>query len=634
MYNYKQKLPDLLYYFLLIIYIIGGITAIVISFKFNFNREDIGFAMLIGALLVFFITKNKDKLSTNLKPRLFKVLSLIFIILAVLSIFVSVYSQKNYYLPIEYFILIALTGSVVMIQILYPKNLSETQKYVILTQIFILSAIVSASFLFLFPGPIGDDSSFHVTFINYILNSGHTDFIGGFANYQYSSYPVYHLFYVLLIKITGINDIKIIQFILALIQILFLSFIYLLVDKFFKEKIALLSVLLISFFPYIVQSQFNFFPSSFSVIFFILGLYLTFNSLTKEFALLYIISFIIINFSHPFTPMFFIVISLLILVIYKLLNDKLKLNKFNLSINAIILMVILMLIWWMKPTTNIDLFTRFIDTINEALGSVSPSNASHATTTTAYSFQNLFLYDLGLVLLIMLAIFGSMYSIKYLKKHSNLKSLIMGTSLKVDQGIILLIITLLVIPIPYVLTIVYPNSLPERWFPFIGIFIGISGAVGLYTLKNSSLFSNKLKYVPILLMFFILFFSITTPMINPNAQIYSEKLANRAALTTSEIYSVDFVNSNYNFKDIRGNSRYLDLIINQDINENSYINPEDSSTYSGNLIVVRNYDFKKGFTIPFYNGNSFKNFYPTKEFSEYLEKSNEIYNNGDLSMHI
>lgn len=98
-------------------------------------------------------------------------------------------------------------ASLILIQILFSKNLSKYKQYYILIEIFVLSILLSYSFLFLFPSPYGNDASYHVGFIQSILNTGT---IGNYFA-QYTNYPIFHLLFVFITYMTGIHDFKVIQ---------------------------------------------------------------------------------------------------------------------------------------------------------------------------------------------------------------------------------------------------------------------------------------------------------------------------------------------------------------------------------------------------------------------------------------
>lgn len=621
----KKNRLSLIYILLFSVYILGGCTAIILSYVYHFNRESIGVVILICPLiaLAFSRKSNINKYGINnsinkFKPHVFKIFLILFVLLSVISLIIAVISQKNYYLPVEFFIFIALTACLILVQIMSFNNLTKIQIYLILLEIFTFSSLIAYAFLFLFPGPIGFDSSYHIAFINNILNSGNINYSG-----NYSNYPLFHLLFASLVLITGIINFKIIQLILAIIQIFFFIFIFILTNKFFNEKIALISVLILSIIPYTIVPHYSYYPTAFSLTIFLMALYL-FYELFKgsKFVILFLLSFVTLIFSHPLAPLYFLVISLLIVSASKSIN----LTKKYISIGGIILMTILMLTWWMKSTPfQTDLFSTFIISLQNAFTSVDYSDVGRATLSQFYSFKDILLYDLGFVMLIGFSIFGSFYAINNFFKNDNIS--------KIDEKIIILIITLILIPIPYVMAILFPQSLPDRWFPFIGIFLSISASIGIYILFEKSL-TSKIPYILLILIIFTtIFFNISSPIVNPNSHIYSEDLSSRNALTTSELNALQFTNL-YGINNTKANSILISLFTYTNSSAN-YIDPSRPETYSKGLLVIRSYDIKNGFTIPLFGakGQLAEVIPPTNNFSSFLNNSDQIYNNGNLTMY-
>lgn len=607
-----------LYLFYLIIfsvYLIGGFSAIIFSYVYNFNRESVGFVILFCPLIALFISRKEPTIpKINFKPHIFKILSIMFIITTFIALLISLNSQKMYYLPLEFFIVISIIASVIVIQITSFSKLTKNQVYSILLEIFIFSTLISYTFLFLFAGPYGNDSSYHLAFIKNILTAGNINYWG-----NYSNYPIFHLLFASLIFITGITSFKIIQLILAITQILFFIFLFILCNKLFNEKVALLSVLLISIIPYIIVPHYSYYPTAFDLTIFLMALYL-FLDLFKgsKVVILFLLSFVTLIFSHPLGPLFFIIISLLLITTSK----SFKGTKSYISITGICLMIVMMLAWWMKPTIfQDDLLSIFILSIKNALITVDYTNVGRATLSQFYSFKDIFLFDLGFVMLIGFSIFGSFYGVK--------KFLKMEVGSKIDERIIIFIITLILIPIPYVMAIVYPQSLPDRWFPFISIFLSISAGFGIYILFKKSLTSKIKHFFLIFIVITTVFFSVTSPIANPNSHIYSEQLSGRSALTYSELSATEFMSLNGPINNTKCNSIFL-----ASSNE-KHINPLEYKTYSKGLLVIRDYDLNRGFTIPLFGakGLLLEVITPNKKFLNFLNNSNQVYNNGNLKMY-
>lgn len=617
--------PRLLFKLFLIIYFIGGLTAIILSLIYNFNKEYVGIAFLIGSLTssVVYIKLNSLEIKKDLyQPSMrissyFKLSIISYFILCVLLLYIFLISLDQYYLPLEFFIVIFLISGIIISQILLNNNFNNFSEKFILFEIIFLNIIVFYSFIFLFPSPYGNDAQYHVAFIKNSINVG---YLSGEGIYQ--NYPLFHFLFIFLSQICKIENFKFIQFILLFVQSIIMIFWFLLTKKVFNAKIGLISSLIFSFAPYVSQSKFFYFPSSFTALFFVIILFLIFynKKISLNYSLLLIILLIAVVFSHPMIP---IILSLALLVI--LLTSKFQSDTEKITLNVILLFLITTIGWWMKPSdiTASDLFTYSIMSIKNAIEKSDYYSVGSATLAPIMNKWAIISSDLGFILLLCLSIIGSLFvlgnvinSTKYKNYNRN--------------AVYLAILTLVFIPIPYVLTIVYPQSLPNRWFPYIEILASVFGACSIYIFFNL-LNKNKFKYIPILATAGLIFLLISNPVINPNSQLYANELSTRSALTISEIDASSFIYQHSNSTIVKGNSKFISVIFSNSKMKN-YIDPEKPETYNQGLIVLREYDIEKGFTIPLYGAKNklLDKIYPNEEFYNSINKSNEVYDNGDV----
>lgn len=625
----KLKLsPKMIFLFFLAVYFLGGLTATVLSFRYHFNKEYVGITFLSGAVVAALLKYkyNPQEIETDINQlsftNLFKISIVAYIILCLALIQSFINAMPQYYFSYSYFILVALISGVILSQILLSKKVSAFTEKIILIEIFGLSTIIFSSFLFIFPTPYGNDASYHVNFIENSINTG---FI--MAEGQYQNYPVFHLLFIYLMEICKIKDFKIVQFILMIVQNIILLLIFVLVKKLFNNKAALISFLFISVAPYISIPKYIFFPGAFSAVLFVLVLYLLFypKISSSKYSLLFMISSLAIIFIHPMTPL--ILISAMIIVF---LFSKMQFKKEKIDLASILFILVITVSWWMKPsgiTTN-DLFTYAVLSFRKA-SEITDHTASIQSATLAPTLNSwtIISSDLGYILLVLLAIIGAIYILaKYADHPLKYKKFEMN-------AVYLAIIILILIPVPYVLAIVYPQSLPSRWFPFIEVFASIFAGLSSFTIFNS-LVRSKLKYLFIISLMGITFLLVSNPMVNPNTHLYANDIGTKCALTSSELDASNFINQYSNITEVKGNSKYI-AFINLNATQFNYVDPENSTTYDHGLIVLGTYDIEKGFTIPLYGSNNalLDHVYPSKEFYAFLDNSNEVYNNGNLKMY-
>ena len=593
-----------IYRVFLFIYLFGGTSAILLSVFFKFNREQVGFAFMIGAILSLLLSKNlkSNNSFVIIGKDYFKISIIIWVYFLLFSIYLLTNSIKNYYLPLIYFITISFLSSIVVFQILFQR-ITKVRTYIILIEIFVLALTLSASFLFLFPGEYGNDSSFHVKYISDIFNSGNLlNKDGG----QYQIYPVYHILYVEIMLLSNL-DLKLATFILSIVQILFLLFIFIISNKLFNIKIGLLSTLLISNATNIIVPRYSFFPGSFSVIFFILFLYLILIS--NKFRLIFIIiDLFVSNFIHPLLPLI-ITFSLIIMYICQ------KIIKLNLliSLNLIFLSIGLLLVQWSRPIDNsYSIISNFISSAKAAFS--EGSTITQATSSPFYNRIDVIMYELGFTILILLAVGGSLWFLKA----------------RMKENIIPAIVTLIFIPTPYILAVVYPNSIPARWFIYIEVVAGIFAGASIFMVLES-LSKYKLKFLIFAPIFLLVFFSITSPTANPNSHIYAKALSGRNGLLESEISTVNFIKKErIDLKTLHGNSAYIEFIDRDIYKRENFIYPNISSSYNNGTILIRNDDMESGFIIPLFGneGKLLEIYRPTDDFKNNLGRKNKNYDNG------
>jgi hypothetical protein len=610
-----------MYPIFLSIYIVGGIAAIILSLIEGLNRGQIGFAFLAGSVLtiaIAHILKPQDSESTGLPSKyLFKVTITIWLFVFMFSLIPMLDSLRTYYLSLPYFISICVMSLIISYQILASQKLSKLEIFTILAEISLLAIYLSVSFIFLFPSISGgNDAYFHVDYITSIFNTGHLESYG--YPTQYLNYPIYHLTMVNIMNLSGV-DIKLAQLIMVLFQIFAILFIYLICDKIhFNEKISLLSTLLVTLSSEMIIPRYSLYPSNYSVIYYIFLLFIIFYLSKKNpYKLpITIVTLVVINIMHPILAF---IVAFTLIILYVLTRIIRSTNIVD--IRYVIASVFLMLLQYIRPIPGqeslFSLFESQITSIFKGFGSVT-----QATLSPLFNWGDVLLYDLGFTLLMAFGICGALLILRTSEKNkfevNNFK----------DRRALFSSVALILIPIPYVLALINPNSLPNRWFVFTTVFLGFFSAITLY------LYSRLLKkyaFLVIIIIQSLIFFSITAPVSNMNSQIYSEDMSYRSSYTLSEMNAVDFFKNTVDTMRISANSVYLRPIDNGLYSYEHFIDPTNI-TYKDHVLIVRNYDMDKGFQIPLFGkqGLLMETILPTKDFTAYMDGIDKFYENGEV----
>jgi len=242
-----KKLELNLYHYFILIYVFAGILSVFLSFKHKLNREDVGIVFLIGSFLSLYVYRNFRQTGENSqisgKAHFLKFSLIVWICIAVFSIYMFLNSRQNYFLPLIYFLSISLMAVIISMQILIPERLSKFAVCMIFIEIVILSTILNGSFLSLFPTPYGNDSLVHIGYISYIMNTGNTD--GYSAIGKYHEFPIYHILFAETMLISNIDN-NMVMLVFGVVQTLILLFVLIVCGRLFNIKAGLLSTLLIS----------------------------------------------------------------------------------------------------------------------------------------------------------------------------------------------------------------------------------------------------------------------------------------------------------------------------------------------------------------------------------------------------
>jgi hypothetical protein len=198
---------------------------------------------MLSASIIWLSIRNKNTTVSIIKENLNLLFILMYLLCCLFSILIL------YFVPvrtISYYILIAVMGVLIILQILYSAEITKKQSKIILLQIvFLFLNIIWGVTLkyYLFIGRT--DGLFHSWAIENLLNNG-------FINQTfdiYDAFPLWHILCSFIYKIINmpLMPAKVMFLINGLIYGCLVIIIYLVASKIFNNKIALLSSLLLCF---------------------------------------------------------------------------------------------------------------------------------------------------------------------------------------------------------------------------------------------------------------------------------------------------------------------------------------------------------------------------------------------------
>ncbi|MDD1775815.1 MAG: glycosyltransferase family 39 protein [Candidatus Methanomethylicus sp.] len=620
----SSKINNFLITSVFYIYMIGGAAAVILSYFFHFNKEYIGYCLFFGGLFSFLLIRARfqirDQIARTNAISRFQVLSFFCVAgLSMAAILIMLDSRQYYSLPLSFFLLIFLSCLIISLQIIYVERLSNRDVNLILLEILGFSFVIGLCFVFLFPGVYGNDATYHTEYIDSITASHRIDNYVG----HYQNYPIYQLIHVATDLVLNISNIKFTEAIISGIQVILLAPLFLIVKRLINERVALFSLLIIAFAPHLIQSRFWIFPYITSAVFVVLLLYCMFF-LEKGFnsSLLVVFLFAFVNFTHPLTPIMLLATVILIYIINKLF--RLKALHISITMMAAFFMLIAMRIVW-QIGTGYNLLQDFVLYINDIFQYMNPTGVGRITLAGSYSWESILLSDLGFTLMLFFGTLGAFYLLK--RSYDRLAN-------RPEEGrnVYLPLISLGLSPIPFILAMLAPITLPDRWFSFIEIFLSIYAGFGIFMVYRF-LSRSKVRIVIPVIAAAMIFLTVASPVVNPNGQIFSNELSTRSALEQPEASAVAYIQS-LNVTKIYGNTRFIGYV-NRTFYDFYTIDPSNPNTYKNQLMVIRVDDLKYGFYFPLYGagGKFIDIIYPNATFYAYLNSSNVLYRNDLVTIY-
>lgn len=599
---------------ILIAYILGGSFAILLSLFFNYNKEMMGVVFFGGALSAILLFNRpfqyeSIKMSFPTNPTLPRIM--FFVAIAAGLVLSHNHGQIDY-VPIEFFLCATLAGFAIVYQLLFSPLERERHVYIILLQIILLGAAISIMFLQVTPGPYGNDAPYHIDFIKSIIHSG------GLNNFtaQYENFASFHILFAEIFLILNLN-IQMTTLIISIVQILFAFIVFLICNRLFGTRAALGSAFLFIIAPHLIFSRYAFFPNTYSLIFVILFLLVYLHPKIigiKKKIILGVIA-VATLLAHPLTPIMMVAFIGMHYIIVWSGSEK----KVRIPWRLILIGTAVMIVWLMMPITGQSpILVQIFQAIEYALRSFDPTSAESVTRAPSVNRIDMALHDMGLTMILLITAIGAFGAVKCKSVSREQSSVYLAKTV------------LLFLPLPFIIAIISSQGFPDRWLTFVELIATLVGGVGIVIFQPWLAKTRVRRLIMPTLAMVIIFMALTTPAVNPNAQIYSINIAERQGVTESETIAGEFVKLN-DFSGMHGNSLYLPHIDRSLRSSSNHIRPWDEGTYKSTPFIVREYDMEKGFTIPHFGfGKVLEVYPPTSEMRQYMYETSLVYANNDV----
>jgi hypothetical protein len=487
------------------------------------------------------------------------IFNLIFVVLFTVTVMLLL--NQLYYRPFIYFVLITVLIGFSVFEIIFLST-KNNYSYVTLFKIILISLNLRVGIQLIFPNSfILFDPWYHKAIIDGIVSGG---FIPNIL--PYNSLPGFHIVYASEIISSGINSDFIVNSLnTGLKSSLIILIIYLIGKNLLKsEKIGLLSSLMYVVLDRAIIYDSSFIPTSLTVVFAILVIYLLlrqdYEKTKKSYILLVIIFMSALIISHTLTAIFLVILIVFFYIISQLYFRLHRIGSIPV-LGILLLFVISTFAYWTYVSgyfiTQLSEIIRF-GFVTDAI-SPTVSASTNINYMATIPFIEHFTNYLGFYIFIALGIFGVLFS--FSPKNFSLSRKTSSLSLKVrklfstsdnpfvfsreNRNFTFLAIAgmvLLFLSFSGIITNFY--SIPDRWWYYSEHILPIIAVIGLISLSYSVTKNKKISAILLMVLFVsVSFFSITDSIANMDSPLfYSKNIAIRSALTTSEMASLNTLN--------------------------------------------------------------------------------------------
>ena len=622
--------PDLM---LALLGVVTGAAEILVSNHFRLNRAYFGYSIVIACLfyLVFhgvFAVVNKETLQDHSRHSAlvfagFSLLTLVFLLSSVWYL----RSTTGYSRGWPYVILFLMAVVFTTAQIVFFETSTQWQQRVILIQILLLGIGFKASGFFLYPTMTGNDPFYHLNFIERLVSLQQVP-----LNEPYTSFPLFHM----LISIFGLMssiDGKSGFFFISVLQSLSFVSVYVMGRVLFDQKTGLLAFLFLSLSDYQIQWGVQIIPMTVGVMVFalvLMGVVLR-NRYRKNYrvkwTVLLILWIVVMIFIHTLSSLIMMFsVSFLFLSFVLFSQKQTQGNRLQfISISFVLIAIILPVVYWSyNAATPAETFlARVALTIRMSLREAFLGDVQMISGAGLLSEWRVFLGDLGWVLLLVLTVVGILSCLHVFRRQATILSLAVLTGVLVftTYGGALF-------GLRYIL--------PARWISFLYVPASLFSAFGVKQVLNFHRDSEGFwapwirKCLLALAVFSTVATMVTSPLRSmPDSPLYLPELSIRPGFYNAEVKGMDHALAQQAVQIAASSKtgRYIKQI--------SEIDPRKPSTYDGSaLILVRQFDLRNGFFIPYPDYQVSDYVLPTAGFNQFLQDfCLRHYDNGEVFLY-
>lgn len=536
-----------------IVFLLGGIVIVALSYIAGIGQYGLGLAFLcapLGYMLIRKASRNYIQVDncTIQKPRVNLFLTLDICFWVFYSVSLAILHQALYFRPWYYFLCVSVAFTILIVQALLIefKPLHVTFYFF---KVILLSLTFRAGRFFAFPNIPGSDTHSHLIIAKYILDFGYVPPFEIADKYAFT--PLWHIYDAIHMIILDVGMAQSL-FILASAVIIATTFlVYVIGKNLFSPRIGLIASVFVSLADMIFIGTLSNINTSLLVMVYFLVLLFCLHYARKTFYGIAVFMIVALFWTHQLS-VFAVYLALIGYYIcdkaissdyfhrifQHAISEKQFIKPTYLNTRFMLFSSIYMIFFWGligEDTADENSFfgsmvSRLASTIRRMIeeysSSIEPPTTVYEEMFSHFDLVDSLLYNLGYGMLFCLALVGALLVLKYWFNSERI-------SLLSSMGLLFVVI--------------YPGTfigldqvfIPHRFLPFLQFICIIFAAFSLVIFYRSA----PERISRIILTIFVLvmvFFLITTPYINRNDLIYSKSMESRTEIMLSELAGISW----------------------------------------------------------------------------------------------
>jgi hypothetical protein len=630
--SFLFRKPDLT---LAVLGVLTGAAEIVVSNYFHLNRAYFGYTILVACLFylisyrVFGSVQKAESVQAsqrnNVMFGLFSALSLALLLASTLLLRAS----HSYVRGMDYIGLFLGAVLCTVLQIVFFETSPAWKQRIILAQILLLGIGFKASGFFQYPTLMGNDPFYHLDLVERFIAEG--QFPRGEA---YSSFPIFQVLITVFHQLSGL-DLKSSFFMISVLQSVSLLAVFSIGNVLFDQKTGLLAFLFLSLSDYQLQWGMQIIPMTIGITVFALLLMsiVLRNRYRKRFrttwTVILILLIVVMVFVHTLSSLILGMSVFILFMTFAFFRDERgSQNRLQfISMTFVTIAIVLPVVYWSynDAAPEQTFMARVALTIKMSIEEAFLGDVQMVSGAGRLAEWQVFLGDLGWVMLLLLTVVGILGCLRLFSKRATVMAFIVLTS-------VLIFIT-------------YGGAflglrhiLPARWISFLYVPACVFSSFGVKQLlyygagQSRPAWQTFLKQSGLALLVVFTVGAMTTSPLRamPDSPLYLKELSIRPGFYDAEVRGMDQALARQAQGQIAASSktgRYMKEI--------SEIDPREGKTYQdADSILVRQFDLRNGFFIPYPDYQVSDYVLPTDEFNDFLtDMCWRSYDNGEVFLY-